>query len=131
MFLYRRELSTDQVNKPVNTEALTKWVGHIPPDVIHDMDSIAPMLRRLGYDPDSNNPSYGKPDEMVAKQSAELNLQNKFDRNGKNYRDKKLRQKWEFLGNFISYFYFLGDTTPDSQGISALSQLFHWYMHLY
>ncbi len=88
----RRELSTDQVNKPVNTEALTKWVGHIPPDVIHDMDSIAPMLRRLGYDPDSSNPTYGKPDEMVAKQSAELSLQNKFDRASKNDRDNRLRQ---------------------------------------
>ena len=73
-------MSTDQVNKPVNTAALTKWVGHIPPDVIHDMDSIAPMLRRLGYDPEGNPPNYGEPDELVASQSANLDLSEKHER---------------------------------------------------
>ena len=41
---HRLEFSTDQVNKPVNTDALTKWVGEIPTDVLQEMDSIAPML---------------------------------------------------------------------------------------
>lgn len=61
----RIERSTDQVIKPVNLEALTRWVGHIPPDVLADMKSIAPMLSRLGYDPNANPPIYGKPDASV------------------------------------------------------------------
>jgi protein-tyrosine sulfotransferase len=36
------------VIKPVNLEALTKWVGNIPEDVVHDMANIAPMLSILG-----------------------------------------------------------------------------------
>jgi hypothetical protein len=36
------------VIKPVNLEALTKWVGHIPEDVVNDMANIAPMLSILG-----------------------------------------------------------------------------------
>ncbi|XP_012670131.2 protein-tyrosine sulfotransferase 2 [Clupea harengus] len=63
--LSRIERSTDQVIKPVNLEALTRWVGHIPEDVLADMKSIAPMLRRLGYDPSANPPKYGKPDAVV------------------------------------------------------------------
>lgn len=45
---------------PVNTEALVKWVGKIPPDVVKDMADIAPMLSRLGYDPQANPPDYTK-----------------------------------------------------------------------
>ncbi|KAI4815951.1 hypothetical protein KUCAC02_006074, partial [Chaenocephalus aceratus] len=45
------ERSTDQVIKPINMEALSKWVGKIPADVVRDMAVIAPMLSRLGYDP--------------------------------------------------------------------------------
>lgn len=44
----RVERSSDQVIKPVNLEALTKWVGNIPEDVVHDMANIAPMLSVLG-----------------------------------------------------------------------------------
>lgn len=58
----RVELSSDQVVKPVNTEALSKWVGKIPADVVNDMASLAPMLSRLGYDPLANPPNYSKPD---------------------------------------------------------------------
>ena len=50
------------MNKPVNTDALTKWVGQIPDDVLRDMGSIAPMLERLGYDPEANPPKYGDAD---------------------------------------------------------------------
>ncbi|CAG5122927.1 unnamed protein product, partial [Candidula unifasciata] len=60
------EKSTDQVIKPVNIEALSKWVGSIPDDVVKDMDTIAPMLRMLGYDPMANPPKYGQPDPNVA-----------------------------------------------------------------
>lgn len=62
---YRVERSTDQVIKPVNVEALSKWVGKIPGDVLKDMPAIAPMLARLGYDPYANPPNYGRPDARV------------------------------------------------------------------
>uniref|UniRef100_A0A8R1DN62 Protein-tyrosine sulfotransferase n=1 Tax=Caenorhabditis japonica TaxID=281687 RepID=A0A8R1DN62_CAEJA len=66
------ERSSDQVVKPVNLDALSKWVGTIPEDVVKDMDSIAPMLRRLGYDPNANPPNYGNPDEIVAKKTEDV-----------------------------------------------------------
>lgn len=59
------ERSTDQVIKPINMEALSKWVGAIPKDVVKDMALIAPMLEYLGYDPAANPPDYGKPDSFV------------------------------------------------------------------
>lgn len=62
---FRVERSTDQVIKPVNVEALSKWVGKIPADVVRDMAVIAPMLFRLGYDPQANPPNYGRPDPKV------------------------------------------------------------------
>uniref|UniRef100_A0A672IGD9 Protein-tyrosine sulfotransferase n=1 Tax=Salarias fasciatus TaxID=181472 RepID=A0A672IGD9_SALFA len=40
--LSKVERSTDQVIKPVNVEALSKWVGKIPADVVRDMAVIAP-----------------------------------------------------------------------------------------
>ncbi|XP_064159877.1 protein-tyrosine sulfotransferase 1 isoform X1 [Anguilla rostrata] len=63
--LSKVERSTDQVIKPVNVEALSKWVGKIPGDVLRDMAVIAPMLARLGYDPHANPPNYGRPDPRV------------------------------------------------------------------
>ncbi|KAM9733825.1 protein-tyrosine sulfotransferase 1 isoform 1-T1 [Menidia menidia] len=63
--LSKVERSTDQVIKPVNVEALSKWVGKIPADVVRDMAVIAPMLSRLGYDPHANPPTYGQPDPKV------------------------------------------------------------------
>lgn len=63
--IFRIERSTDQVIKPVNLEALSRWVGHIPTDVLKDMDNVAPMLKRLGYDPNANPPDYGQPDPEV------------------------------------------------------------------
>lgn len=65
IFLCRVERSSDQVIKPVNLEALSKWVGNIPDDVVRDMVDIAPMLSVLGYDPFANPPDYGKPDAWV------------------------------------------------------------------
>ncbi|XP_071750823.2 tyrosylprotein sulfotransferase 1, like [Centroberyx gerrardi] len=64
--LSKVERSTDQVMKPVNTDALSKWVGHIPPDVLNDMAEIAPMLARLGYDPQANPPDYTRPEPIVS-----------------------------------------------------------------
>ncbi|XP_073985083.1 tyrosylprotein sulfotransferase isoform X3 [Rhodnius prolixus] len=63
--LSKVERSSDQVIKPVNVEALSKWVGQIPPDVTRDMATVAPMLAKLGYDPNANPPNYGLPDTMV------------------------------------------------------------------
>nr|XP_015222957.1 PREDICTED: protein-tyrosine sulfotransferase 1 isoform X1 [Lepisosteus oculatus]XP_015222958.1 PREDICTED: protein-tyrosine sulfotransferase 1 isoform X1 [Lepisosteus oculatus] len=63
--LSKVERSTDQVIKPVNVDALSKWVGKIPADVLRDMPAIAPMLARLGYDPHANPPNYGRPDPQV------------------------------------------------------------------
>jgi len=63
--LSKVERSSDQVIKPVNLEALTSWVGKIPSDVLAQMDTIAPMLRRLGYDPYANPPNYGDPDAKI------------------------------------------------------------------
>ncbi|XP_067866446.1 protein-tyrosine sulfotransferase 1-like isoform X2 [Heterodontus francisci] len=63
--LSKVERSTDQVIKPVNVEALSKWVGKIPHEVVREMPVIAPMLAKLGYDPYANPPNYGKPDPEV------------------------------------------------------------------
>lgn len=68
----RLERSTDQVIKPINIEALSKWVGQIPEDVVKDMAVIAPMLATLGYDPDGNPPDYGKPDSFVIQKMEEI-----------------------------------------------------------
>jgi len=63
--LSKVERSSDQVIKPVNLDALSKWVGHIPDDVVEDMANIAPMLAHFGYDPEGNPPNYGKADKIV------------------------------------------------------------------
>ncbi|GBP63597.1 Protein-tyrosine sulfotransferase [Eumeta japonica] len=63
--LKRVERSSDQVVRPVNLEALNKWVGQIPSDVVTDMADVAPMLSVLGYDPWANPPRYGDPDPSV------------------------------------------------------------------
>uniref|UniRef100_A0A1B6DNH9 Protein-tyrosine sulfotransferase n=1 Tax=Clastoptera arizonana TaxID=38151 RepID=A0A1B6DNH9_9HEMI len=66
VILSKVERSSDQVIKPVNVEALTKWVGNFPSDVVKDMADLAPMLNKLGYDPEANPPNYGSPDAFVA-----------------------------------------------------------------
>lgn len=58
--------------KPVNLDALTKWVGQIPDDLVADMTNVAPMLDVLGYDPRANPPNYGKPDDIVVKKTEDL-----------------------------------------------------------
>jgi len=63
--LSKVERSSDQVIKPVNLEALSKWVGKIPEDVVAEMAEIAPMLSHFGYNPNENPPNYGKPDQFV------------------------------------------------------------------
>jgi len=70
--LSKVERSSDQVIKPVNLEALSKWVGHIPEDVVEDMASIAPMLAHFGYDPEGNPPNYGKADAQVIENTNDI-----------------------------------------------------------
>ncbi|XP_016973063.1 protein-tyrosine sulfotransferase isoform X1 [Drosophila rhopaloa] len=70
--LSKVERSSDQVIKPVNLEAMSKWVGQIPGDVVRDMADIAPMLSVLGYDPYANPPDYGKPDAWVEDNTLKL-----------------------------------------------------------
>lgn len=70
--LFRTEHSSDQVVKPINLEALTKWVGHVPNDVKRELDTLAPMLKKLGYDTKSEIPNYGVPDQVVLDNMKEL-----------------------------------------------------------
>lgn len=67
-----RERSSDQVVKPINIAALTQWVGTFPTHLVESMGQVAPMLARLGYDPDENPPLYGEPDDEVWKQTQDL-----------------------------------------------------------
>jgi protein-tyrosine sulfotransferase len=60
------------VIKPVNLEALSKWVGQIPEDVVEEMAELAPMLAHFGYDPNANPPNYGQPDGEVVKNTDEI-----------------------------------------------------------
>lgn len=62
--------------KPVNLEALSKWVGSIPDDVVQDMADIAPMLQTMGYDPNGNPPNYGTPDDEVIKNTKDVKEHN-------------------------------------------------------
>ena len=48
--LSKSEKSTDQVVKPVYKESLSKWVGHIPDDVVADMARIAPEANPPDYE---------------------------------------------------------------------------------
>lgn len=86
--LCRVERSTDQVIKPVNVEALSKWVGKIPVDVLRDMPVIAPMLSRLGYDPHANPPNYGRPDPKVLDNTRRVSRE-KMDRDTRHPRTHK------------------------------------------
>ncbi|XP_043240175.1 protein-tyrosine sulfotransferase 1-like isoform X5 [Amphibalanus amphitrite] len=70
--LSKTERSSDQVIKPVNLDALSKWVGQIPSDVVRDMAELAPMLRVLGYDPEANPPAYGQPDPEVDRNTRQV-----------------------------------------------------------
>ena len=63
--------------KPVNLEALSKWIHAIPEDVKRDVTVVAPMLEKLGYDPYAYPPKYGDPDQFVADNT--LHIKNNED----------------------------------------------------
>lgn len=75
--LSKVERSSDQVIKPVNLEALSKWVGKIPGEALSQMDTIAPMLRKLGYDPFANPPNYGNADPKIKENT--FHIQNNLE----------------------------------------------------
>lgn len=79
--LSKVERSSDQVIKPVNLDALNSWVGKIPNNVLLEMDSIAPMLRRLGYDPHANPPNYGEPDKRISDNTFHINENKEYWKN--------------------------------------------------
>lgn len=90
--LSKNERSSDQVVKPVNLEALISWVGRIPDQEVLDMDTIAPMLRKLGYDPHANPPNYGDPDEKIKDNT--INVQKNMD-----FWNNKAREHSIFVGS--------------------------------
>lgn len=47
--MFRYERSTDQVVRPIYSDALYSWVGQIPSDVEDELLVIAPMLIQFGY----------------------------------------------------------------------------------
>jgi len=72
------ERSSDQIIKPINVDALTSWVGKFPQDLIDDMDSVAPMLEKFGYDPNKNPPFYGNPDGEVLNNTNDVHQNREF-----------------------------------------------------
>lgn len=62
-------------------------MGNIPQDVVDEMAEIAPMLQKLGYDPNANPPNYGQPDTLVLEKMDEL------ARNRDNWRQAEQRAK--------------------------------------
>lgn len=67
-----------KVIKPINLEALTKWVGNLPEDVLEEIDEIAPMLKVLGYDTKKTFVSYGQPDPEVLQITNDLKKNENF-----------------------------------------------------
>lgn len=97
---FRTEHSSDQVIKPINLEALTRWVGHIPDEIKKEIDTLAPMLKRLGYDTESDSPTYGAPDKLVLDNMQKLKENSEYWENkAKSYarqqpNEIKLRQNY-------------------------------------
>ncbi len=58
ILLSNMERSTDQVVNPVNVKALTWWVDKLPLEILFELDKLAPMLAKLGYDPHEFWPKY-------------------------------------------------------------------------
>ena len=101
-----------QVVKPVNLEALSKWVGSIPDDVVEDMGVIAPMLEKMGYDPNGNPPNYGTPDTEVVKNTKEVKEhEDIWNKQGMNWASV-LREVFfskSNLGTSLIFFFVLGE----------------------
>ena len=72
------ERSSDQIIQPVHTKALTEWVGTFPRRLLRQMDTVAPMLRELGYNPYENPPKYGQADPEVLNNTEQLDRDDEF-----------------------------------------------------
>jgi protein-tyrosine sulfotransferase len=72
ILLCRTEHSSDQVVKPINLDAITKWVDTFPKEIKKELDTLAPMLKKLGYDIESDTPTYGSADQLVLDNMKEL-----------------------------------------------------------
>lgn len=51
---------------------MNKWVGNLPGDINKEINTLAPMLKKLGYDTESDMPSYGVAEEFVLNNTNEL-----------------------------------------------------------
>ena len=76
--LSKTEKSSDQVVKPVNLEGLNAWVGKIPEEILSEIDKLAPLLKKLGYDTKSRNPNYGSPDARVLENVIRIESNQKY-----------------------------------------------------
>jgi len=76
----KTEKSTDQIVKPINVDALNDWVGFYDQDILNDMNTLAPMLRKMGYDPEDNDPVYGVPDNQVLKNTNKIHKEEAFSK---------------------------------------------------
>ena len=84
--LSKTEKSSDQVIKPVNLEGLNAWFDKIPDDLLNEIDTLAPMLKKLGYDTLSKRPNYGEADQKILENTLKINENREYWINlAKNY----------------------------------------------
>ncbi|KAI3389630.1 hypothetical protein SNEBB_001344 [Seison nebaliae] len=76
--LSKVERSSDQVVKPINLDGLTHWVDDFPKNVLAEIDTIAPMMKRLGYDIHNIPPHYGLAEEMVKNNTLRIKKQREY-----------------------------------------------------
>ena len=72
----KTEKSSSQIVQPINIDALNTWVGFYDQEVLNNMDAIAPMLRKMGYNPEDHDPAYGIPDSQVLKNTELILIKN-------------------------------------------------------
>lgn len=60
------------MNKAVNQDALSKWVGVIPKSVLYKIDEYAPLLKKLGYDTRQLPPDYTKLLDPIAERTMDI-----------------------------------------------------------
>ena len=84
--------------KPVNLEALSKWVDAIPDEVKRDMSSIAPMLAKLGYDPNAYPPHYGDASQFASDNTHDIRAKENYwrQRTRAIQRDNKPQRTYSF-----------------------------------
>ena len=77
--LSKSEKSSDQVIKPVNLEGLNSWVGNIPVKLLNELDTLAPMMKTLGYDTKSHTGiEYSNADEMVKENTFKIKINKEY-----------------------------------------------------